>query len=117
MFGVVGSLYPYTDMSSADSASKVISTRLDFDRAETEDALTEVARLAKANSNIISATAVPTIAVTMRRVILVPESRQGWLPLLYVSGEDRELTQKLDRTRSAIRYQIRHGGWKTDRTT
>src|SRR5208337_2893866 len=72
MFGVVGSLYPYRDISSAVKASNVISRTLDLGRCGTSTAFTVGDVLLRANSVATSAAVPTTVAIAVRRVIFSP---------------------------------------------
>ena len=69
IFGVVGNLYPYRDMSSALKASNVMIRKLDLGGGDADTATAAGSLLVKANSTATSAAVPATVAMAVRRVI------------------------------------------------
>src|SRR5450631_98866 len=96
IFGVVGSLYPYRDISSALKASNVTSRKLDLGRCGASTALAARAVLPSANSVTTSAAAPATVATAVRRVILSPRKPSR---LLTTSLRARGMQSAMAKTR------------------
>src|SRR5258705_12466204 len=80
MFGVVGRLRPYRDISSAFKASKVISRKLDLGRFGTGAAFTIGTAPARTNSVTTSAAEPTAGTIAVLRVIFSPRKASGLVP-------------------------------------